>query len=129
MQGRHENLILVHTPAQASRANQAEVCFSVLQHKPPTPSNFGDLETLQRPLLAFGCRYEEIAAPFEWKFTRKDLQKVLDRLDERDGRAPARSMNDPDVSLGGRPPRSRGSTIDARITSMAACGPQGRWRP
>jgi hypothetical protein len=42
-----------------------------------------DLDTLERALLAFGRRYEQIAQPFEWKFTRKDLQKVLDRLDHR----------------------------------------------
>jgi hypothetical protein len=40
------------------------------------------IDTLERTLLAFGRRYEQIAQPFEWKFTRKDLQKVLDRLDQ-----------------------------------------------
>ena len=48
-----------------------------------TPNNFADLDTLERTLLAFGRRYEQIARPFEWKFTRKDLQNVLDRLDQR----------------------------------------------
>ena len=48
-----------------------------------TPINFADLDTLERTLLAFGRRYEQIARPFEWKFTRKDLQNVLDRLDQR----------------------------------------------
>ena len=28
-------------------------------------------------LLAFGRRYEQIASPFQWKFTRHDLHKLL----------------------------------------------------
>lgn len=70
----------------ASRRNvhiKAEIYFSVVQRKALTPNNFADLDTLERTLLAFGRRYEQIAQPFEWKFTRKDLQKVLDRLDQR----------------------------------------------
>ena len=83
MQGRYKILILVHTPVHASWVNQAEIYFSVAQRKVLTPNNFADLDTLERTLLAFGRRYEQIARPFEWKFTRKDLQKVLDRLDQR----------------------------------------------
>jgi hypothetical protein len=83
LQGRYPNLILVHTPVHASWVNQAEIYFSVVQRKALTPNNFADLDTLERTLLAFGRRYEQIAQPFEWKFTRKDLQKVLDRLDQR----------------------------------------------
>jgi hypothetical protein len=44
------------------------------------PNNFTDLDTLEQTLLAFGRHYEQIAQPFEWKFTRKDLHRVLDRL-------------------------------------------------
>jgi len=82
LQGRYENLILVHTPVHASWVNQAEIYFSVAQRKALTPNNFADLDTLERTLLAFGRRYETIARPFEWKFTRKDLHKVLERLDQ-----------------------------------------------
>ena len=46
-----------------------------------TPNDFTDLDTLERHLLAFGRRYEQIAAPFEWKFTRADLDRVAERLD------------------------------------------------
>ena len=41
-----------------------------------------DLDTLKRTLLAFGRHYEQIAHPFEWKFTRNDLHRVLKRLDQ-----------------------------------------------
>jgi hypothetical protein len=84
LQGRYKNLVLVHTPVHASWLNQAEIYFSVVQRKALTPNNFADLDTLQRTLLAFGRRYEQIARPFEWKFTRKDLHKVLERLDQHD---------------------------------------------
>jgi hypothetical protein len=81
LQGRYSNLVLVHTPVHASWVNQAEIYFFVLQRKALTPNNFADLDTLERTLLAFGRRYERIARPFEWKFTRHDLHKVLERLD------------------------------------------------
>ena len=82
LKGAWPNLILIHTPVHASWLNQAEIYFSIVQRKALQPNNFPDLDTLAQTLLAFGRRYQEIARPFEWKFTRKDLQKVLDRLDQ-----------------------------------------------
>jgi hypothetical protein len=41
-----------------------------------------DLDTLEQALLGFGRRYEQIAQPFEWKFTRQDLDRVLDRVEQ-----------------------------------------------
>jgi hypothetical protein len=82
LQGAWPNLILVHTPVHASWLNQAEIYFSVTQRKVLQPNNFADLDVLERTLLAFGRRYEEIAKPFEWKFTREDLHQLLARLDE-----------------------------------------------
>jgi hypothetical protein len=81
LQGRYENLILVHTPVHASWLNQAEIYFSVVQRKVLTPNDFSDLDTLEGQLLAFGRRYEQIATPFEWKFTRSDLDRLARRLD------------------------------------------------
>ncbi|MGH2764127.1 MAG: IS630 family transposase [Thermoleophilaceae bacterium] len=81
LQGTWKNLKLIHTPVHASWLNQAEIYFSVVQRKVVTPNDFGDLDTLEAHLLAFGRRYEQIAAPFEWKFTRSDLDRVLNRLD------------------------------------------------
>jgi len=70
LQGAWSNLKLVHTPVHASWLNQAEIYFSVTQRKVLTPNDFPDLNTLEQQLLACGRRYEQIAAPFEWKFTR-----------------------------------------------------------
>jgi len=51
------------------------------QRKALQPNDFADLETLEQHLLAFGRRYQQIARPFEWKFTRTDLNDLLNRLD------------------------------------------------
>ena len=82
LQGTWTNLRLIHTPIHASWLNQAEIYFSVVQRKVVTPNDFDDLDTLEQRLLAFGRRYEQIAAPFEWKFTRADLDRLLHRLDQ-----------------------------------------------
>jgi hypothetical protein len=87
LQGSWPNLVLVHTPIHASWLNQAETYFSVVQRKVLTPNDFPDLDALEQHLLAFGRRYEQIAAPFEWKFTRADLDRVLQRLDKPAARA------------------------------------------
>lgn len=81
LQGDYKNLILVHTPKHASWVNQAEIYFSVVQRKVLTPNDFPDLDTLEQHLLAFGRRYEQIATPFEWKFTRADLERLTQRLE------------------------------------------------
>jgi len=46
-----------------------------------TPNDFTNLDTLEQQLLTFGRRYEQIAQPFEWKFTRADLDRLAHRLD------------------------------------------------
>src|SRR5207249_1488876 len=81
LQGDWPNLILVHTPIHASWLNQAEIYLSVVQRKVLQPNDFADLEILEQRLLAFGRRYEQIAKPFRWKFTRHDLNQLLDQLD------------------------------------------------
>jgi hypothetical protein len=83
LQGTWPNLTVAHTPTHASWVNQAEIYFSVVQRKVVTPNDFADLDTLQQHLLAFGRRYEQIAAPFQWKFTRQDLHKLLAKTDAR----------------------------------------------
>jgi DDE superfamily endonuclease len=81
LQGAWPNLIVVHTPIHASWFNQAEIYFSVVQRKVLTPNDFADLDILEQRLLDFGRRYEQIAAPFQWTFTRQDLHKLLAKTD------------------------------------------------
>jgi hypothetical protein len=82
LQGAWPNVIVVHTPVHASCLNQAEIYFSIAQRKVLQPNNFADLDALEHALLALGRPYEQIAKPFERKFTRRDLELVLDRLDQ-----------------------------------------------
>jgi hypothetical protein len=84
LEGAWPNLIVVHTPIHASWLNQAEIYFSVVQRKALQPNDFEDLDALERHLLAFRRHYERIATPFEWKFTRRDLDRLLGRLDQTD---------------------------------------------
>ena len=72
---------LVHLPIHASWLNQVEIYFSVVQRKVLTPNEFVDLAALEQTLLDFGARYAEAARPFEWRFTRDDLARLLARLD------------------------------------------------
>jgi len=72
----------VHTPVHASWLNQAEIYFSVVQRKVLTPNDFTNLDAVEQRLHAFARRYEQIAQPFDWKFTRQDLHELLARADE-----------------------------------------------
>jgi len=76
----HPNAIQVHTPVHASWLNQIEIYFSIVQRKVLTPNDFETLESLERHLMDFQVHYEKIAKPFKWKFTKKDLRKVLSKL-------------------------------------------------
>jgi hypothetical protein len=51
-----------------------------VQRKAPPPNDPGSLEELAERLLVFGRRYREIAHPFWWTFTRRDIERVLDRV-------------------------------------------------
>jgi hypothetical protein len=83
LQERWPRLRLVHLPIHASWLNQVEIYFSVIQRKVLTPNDFVDLAEVEARLLAFQTYYEQIAAPFEWKFTRKDLSALLARTAEQ----------------------------------------------
>jgi hypothetical protein len=48
-----------------------------------SPNDFLDLVEVQRRLVGFQRRYEQTAVPFDWRFTRADLQDLLRRLDEK----------------------------------------------
>ena len=83
MQQRWPKARLVHLPVHASWLNQVEIYFSVVQRKVLTPNDFTDLAEVESRLLAFERRYEQTAEPFEWKFTRSDLTKLLERLADK----------------------------------------------
>lgn len=64
----------------ASWLNQVEIYFSVVQRKVLTPNDFTSLAEVEDRLLRFQQHYEKAAQPFEWKFTRCDLGRLLARL-------------------------------------------------
>jgi hypothetical protein len=53
------------------------------------PNDFTDLGEVAQRLLGFQRRYEQTAVPFDWRFTRADLDDLLRRLDEREQLAKA----------------------------------------
>jgi len=89
LRARWPNIVLVHTPVHASWLNQIEVYFSIVQRKLLTPNDFRSLTNLRRDLMNFQNRYEQSAKPFEWTFTRRDLEILLARLDQKPDRLAA----------------------------------------
>ena len=89
LQQRWPNLIPVHTPRHASWLNQIEIYFSIVQRKVLTPNEFASLAALEHSLLAFQARYQAIATPFRWTFTREDLHQLLARLAVAERERPA----------------------------------------
>jgi len=75
------NAQLIHLPPHASWLDQAEIYFSVIQRKVLTPGDFTSLDQIRDRLAAFETRYNAIARPFTWKFTRADLSDLLRRPD------------------------------------------------
>jgi hypothetical protein len=75
--GRWPNLILVHLPVHASWLNQVEIYHSIIQRKLLDPNDFESTAELARALNEFERRYNEIARPFAWDFTRQDLAELL----------------------------------------------------
>ena len=69
----------MHLPTHASWLNQIEIYFSILQRKALTPADFPDRDAVAARILGFQDHYQAIARPFEWKFTRRDLQRLLQR--------------------------------------------------
>jgi transposase len=71
---------LVHLPVHASWLNQIEIYFSIVQRKVVTPNDFYDLADVEDRLTAFQDHYNLGARPFNWRYTKKDLDELLKRL-------------------------------------------------
>lgn len=82
LQGRWRNLILVHLPVHASWMNQVEIYHSIIQRKVLDPNDFQSTAEVARALNDFEHHYNKLAQPFDWSFTRQDLAKLLDRLEQ-----------------------------------------------
>jgi hypothetical protein len=78
------NLVLVHLPVHASWLNQIEIYFSILQRKALTPRHFASLAELEQRIMGFQHDWQQHATPIDWRYTRRDLQKLLDRINHHD---------------------------------------------
>lgn len=77
LRARWPAITVVHTPVHASWLDQVEIYFSIVQRKVLDPGDFASLAELEARLLSFGKHYGAVATPFEWRFTRRDLHRVL----------------------------------------------------
>jgi transposase len=84
----YPNAQMVHLPVHASWLNQVEIYFSVIQRKLLTPDDFEDLDELATQILAFEKHYNTVAQPFDWRFNRADLNRLLARIRKHDRHAP-----------------------------------------
>jgi len=75
-------IVLVHLPIHASWLNQIELYFSIIQRKILTPNYFTSKEHLRKTIFEFQTYYQNIAKPFEWKFNKNDLIKLMRKLVE-----------------------------------------------
>jgi hypothetical protein len=82
LQAKYPRIMVVHGPVHASWLNQIEIYFSVVQRKALTPNDFPSLQAVEDRLLGFQSYYESISHPFEWKFTRRDLDKLVARMEQ-----------------------------------------------
>ena len=73
-------LRLIHLPVHASWLDQCEIYFSVVQRKVVNPNDFTTLDQISERLAAFEIRYNQRAVPFDWKFGRDDLDKLVARI-------------------------------------------------
>ena len=64
--------------AGLSAAQEADL-FDVLQRKALTPSDFPTAAAAAARILGFQHHYQTVARPFEWRFTRRDLARLLAR--------------------------------------------------
>ncbi len=89
LEGEWKNLRLIHLPVHASWLDQCEIYFSVVQRKVVTPNDFYDLAGVEQRLAEFEVRYNAVSKPFNWKFTRDDLNELLGRIAAHEQDVPA----------------------------------------
>ena len=73
-------------PFYASWLNQIEIVFSVIQRKVLIPNDFPSLQAVVDRLDDFEHHYNQIAKPFQWSFTRRDLGELIARVSSHEPR-------------------------------------------
>ena len=67
-------------PVHASWLNQIEIFFSIIQRKVLDPNDYENLGDLARTLNTFEQHWNQVAEPFDWRFTRNDLAALIERI-------------------------------------------------
>lgn len=80
LQERYPNAIMVHTPVHASWLNQIEIYFSILSRKALHGASFNSLDDLATRILEFQDWYNTTSQPFNWTWTRTQLNNYLQQL-------------------------------------------------
>lgn len=80
LQKAYGNLIVVYVPTHASWLNQIELYFSILTRKALTPMDLAEREIVKERILGFESHYNQQAGPFNWKFTRQQLEERLKNI-------------------------------------------------
>ena len=65
-----------------------EIYLSVVQRKALSPNDFTSLDQIRDRLATFQTRYNATARPFNWRFTRADLDDLLHRIDAHEKTEP-----------------------------------------
>ena len=80
LQDRWPKLRLIHLPVHASGSIKWRFTSPSCNAKSVSPNDFHTLDEVEARLLDFQQYYEQIATPFEWKFTKDDLNALLERI-------------------------------------------------
>lgn len=80
------NAVLVHTPIHASWLNQVEIYFSLLQRKVLTPNDSVNLGELALRIRLYEDLTNQQPRPFDWRFTKHELFRLLQRIARREAR-------------------------------------------
>jgi hypothetical protein len=86
LRGRFRNVRLIRLPLHASWLNQVEIYFAIVQRKVLTPNDFTNPGEIEARVMAFQAGCEQAAQPFEWKFTRNDLVRLMKKLAAQEDR-------------------------------------------
>jgi hypothetical protein len=83
MRDRWPNARLIDLPVHASWLNQIELYFSIVQRKALTRTTSAP-STLAEGLRGFAEHYRQLAHPFGWTFSRRELNTLLERIDRHE---------------------------------------------
>ena len=77
---RHDNVHFHFTPTHASWLNQVEIWFSILARSTLDGANFTSVHKLRQAIDAFIERYNQHAAPFQWRKTEVRPKHLVSRI-------------------------------------------------